>query len=135
MSIIEHILQIMDSKHLNQTELCKILGIKDSTFSSWKTRGTDPPAKYLVLICEFLGVSVDYLLGRTTELFEYHNGNNSTQTIGDGNSITTNISGNVQNNMYNEIIEHLEGLSISEKRHAVADLMDILEEKYPVKKK
>lgn len=65
MSIIERIVQIMDLKHLNQTELCRILQITNSTFSTWKTRGTDPPAKYLILICDFLGVSVDYLLGRT----------------------------------------------------------------------
>lgn len=68
MSIIERIVQIMDLKHLNQTELCRILQITNSTFSTWKTRGTDPPAKYLILICDFLGVSVDYLLGRTNEL-------------------------------------------------------------------
>lgn len=67
MSIIERITQIMDTKNLNQSDLCKILGIKDSTFSTWKTRGTDPPAKYILLICEYLGVSVDYLLGRVDE--------------------------------------------------------------------
>lgn len=67
MSIIERITQIMDSKNLNQSDLCKILGIKDSTFSTWKIRGTDPPAKYILLICEYLSVSVDYLLGRVDE--------------------------------------------------------------------
>lgn len=67
MSIIERITQIIDDKNLNQSELCKILNIKDSTFSTWKTRGTDPPAKYILLICEFLGVSIDYLLGRTNQ--------------------------------------------------------------------
>lgn len=67
MSIIERIVQIIDEKHLNQNELCKQLGIRNSTFSTWKTRNTDPPAKYILLICEFLNVSVDYLLGRTDE--------------------------------------------------------------------
>jgi transcriptional regulator with XRE-family HTH domain len=67
MNIIERITQIMDDKSLNQSDLCKALSIKDSTFSTWKARGTDPPAKYLLRICEFLNVSVDYLLGRTDE--------------------------------------------------------------------
>lgn len=71
MSIIERITQIMDTKNLNQSDLCKMLGIKDSTFSTWKTRGTDPPAKYILLICEYLGVSVDYLLGRVDEPDKY----------------------------------------------------------------
>lgn len=82
MSIIERITQIMDTKNLNQSDLCKILGIKDSTFSTWKTRGTDPPAKYILLICEYLGVSVDYLLGRT-------NTPSSVQPLNSQDQITT----------------------------------------------
>lgn len=64
MNVIERIVQIMEEKHLSQNELCRKLNIRDSTFSTWKIRNTDPPAKYILLICEFLGVSADYLLGR-----------------------------------------------------------------------
>lgn len=101
MSIIERITQIMDTKNLNQSDLCKILGIKDSTFSTWKTRGTDPPAKYILLICEYLGVSVDYLLGRTDNKNGYNNNtivNNGNTTINDSG-----IQANVVNNQPQQI--------------------------------
>ncbi len=65
MSIIERIVQIMDVKDLSQTDLCKYLNIRDSTFSTWKARKTDPPAKYILLICKFLNVSPEYLINAT----------------------------------------------------------------------
>ncbi len=65
MNIIERIVQILEDKHLDQSDLCKVLSIRDSTFSTWKSRGTDPPAKYILLICEYLNVPVEYLLSGT----------------------------------------------------------------------
>lgn len=114
MSIIERILQIMDSKHLNQTELCKILGIKDSTFSSWKTRGTDPPAKYLVLICEFLGVSVDYLLGRTEEPQRIQINSSNVVNGDNGNNSPLTVKNN-QDEMSIELLKKFNELSFDEK--------------------
>ena len=42
--------------------LSKVLGIGTSTTTNWKQRNTDPPSKYIVPICEYLNISVDYLL-------------------------------------------------------------------------
>lgn len=42
--------------------LAKALGTAPSTVSSWKIRHSDPPAKYIVPIAEFLGVPPLYLL-------------------------------------------------------------------------
>lgn len=78
MNVIERIVQILEDKHLDQSDLCKVLDIRDSTFSTWKSRGTDPPAKYILLICEYLNVSANYLLGGIDE----------PQTVG-GHSINT----------------------------------------------
>lgn len=38
----------------------------------------------------------------------------------------------MNNGMYSELINYLETLSASKRRHALADLMDILEENYPI---
>lgn len=68
MSIIERLLIILDKKNHKMSELCSFLNINTSTMANWKTRNTDPPAKYLIPICEFLNISLEYLLtGKETK--------------------------------------------------------------------
>lgn len=62
MSLIHSILNILNDKRIKQSELCAYLGINTSTMTNWKNRDTDPPSKYIIPICEFLGVSPYYLL-------------------------------------------------------------------------
>lgn len=101
-------------------------------------KGKQASALNISKIADCLEVSTDYLLGRTDNKNGYsnsfNNGDNSTQAIGDCNNISTNISSSDKNNMYNDIIEHLDTLSKSDRFRAIADITDILEEKYPVKK-
>lgn len=54
---------IMTTKKLRPTDLARFLNISTSSVSNWKIRGTDPPAEYLLLICEFLGINISDLLG------------------------------------------------------------------------
>ncbi len=65
MEIIDRVLGELDKRGLKMSELCQFLGIGTSTMANWKTRHTDPPAKYIAPICEFLKVSTDYLLTGT----------------------------------------------------------------------
>ena len=62
MEIIQRITALLDEKDKKATDLCDVLGIRTSTMSTWKTRNSDPPAKYIKQIADFLGVSVNYLL-------------------------------------------------------------------------
>lgn len=62
MSIIERIILIIDKKSFTMSDLCRHLDIGTSTMTNWKKRNTDPPAKYIIPICEFLNVSANYLL-------------------------------------------------------------------------
>ena len=62
MTINERLFDELDKKRLSAAGLCKVLGIGTGQTTSWKQRGTDPPAKYIAKICEYLGCSVEYLL-------------------------------------------------------------------------
>ena len=62
MEIIERITETLEKRDKKATDLCDRLGIRTSTMSTWKTRNSDPPAKYIKPIADFLGVSVHYLL-------------------------------------------------------------------------
>ena len=62
MSIINDILRLLEEKGKKASELCAYINVNTSNFTNWKNRNTDPPAKYIYPICEFLGVSTDYLL-------------------------------------------------------------------------
>lgn len=80
MSIIDRITALVDQKGIKQNDICAALGITSGTYSTWKSRKTDPPAKYIPCICELLGVSLSFLLtGKETnetfsapELRKYH---------------------------------------------------------------
>lgn len=62
MTISERMFQIMADKGKMAASLCKILHVNTSQTSSWKNRNSDPPAKYIMQIADFLEVSVEYLL-------------------------------------------------------------------------
>lgn len=62
MTISERLFAELDARGLKAIELCRALDINTSVTTGWKQRNTDPPAKYLVRICEVLGCSVEYLL-------------------------------------------------------------------------
>lgn len=54
--------QIMEEKHVKSKDMCALLNIKENTLSSWKARNKDPESKDIFAICEYLGVSCEYLL-------------------------------------------------------------------------
>lgn len=68
MTICERMFDELEKRGLTAYALCKHLGVKTNATTSWKQRNTDPPAKYIAQICEFLGCSLEYLLtGQETE--------------------------------------------------------------------
>lgn len=68
MTICERLFEELDRRGLTAYRLCRHLGVATSVTTGWKQRGTDPPAKYVVRICEFLGCSISYFLtGSDTE--------------------------------------------------------------------
>lgn len=60
--ITQRMFALLESKAIKAADLCRYLGINTSTMTNWKNRGTDPPAKYIIPICEFLDVDCEFLL-------------------------------------------------------------------------
>ena len=62
----ERILAIIKEKGVTEYRVSKDTGISNSLFGKWKVHPTSKvSSEKLVLIADYLGCSVDYLLGRT----------------------------------------------------------------------
>lgn len=62
MTICERMFELMGFRGIKSATISKKLGIPANTLTNWSQRNTDPPAKYIVPICEVLGCSVTWLL-------------------------------------------------------------------------
>ena len=62
MTIGNRVLELLLEKNLTQKELAQYLGTKPSTINGWKEPNRNPSSRAIVPICEFLGVSYEYLL-------------------------------------------------------------------------
>lgn len=63
--------RIIRAKGLTNYKVSKDTGIAQSVLSTWKTKGTIPKADKLQILADYLGVTVDYLLGVQTNEQHY----------------------------------------------------------------
>lgn len=62
MTIVERMFEVMEQKGIKAVDLATKINVSKSVISTWKKRNTDPPANFIVQICEFLGVSIQFLI-------------------------------------------------------------------------
>ena len=62
MTIGERVLSLLKESGKKQKELAEFIGAGTSTISQWKDGNRNPSSELLIPICEFLGVSVEYIL-------------------------------------------------------------------------
>lgn len=63
MTVSERMFAFIDArKDKSATGLAKLLGVSTGQTTSWRQRNCDPPVKYLPQICEYLGVSIAFLV-------------------------------------------------------------------------
>lgn len=65
--------KLLIDKGLRTVDVCKATGISQSTISNWKKRGNMLNPATLKKIAEYLGVSLDYLMGN--DLIQWNPGN------------------------------------------------------------
>ncbi|NLK39468.1 MAG: helix-turn-helix domain-containing protein [Clostridiales bacterium] len=64
MTKIPRLFQILEERNISRKELSRATGISPGNISDWKTGRSKPSADKLRILSDYLGVSVDYLLGR-----------------------------------------------------------------------
>ena len=63
MTVSERMFAFIDArKDKSAAGLAKLLGVSTGQTTSWRQRNCDPPVKYLPQICEYLGVSIAFLV-------------------------------------------------------------------------
>ena len=73
--------KILKERGLTNYKVSKDTGIAQSELSTWKTKGTTPKADKLQILAEYLGVSIDYLLGvqQNAQPEEYYQNNEASR--------------------------------------------------------
>lgn len=70
MDVLNNILLLLKTKGIRQRDLSDHLGLSKNTMTGWKNGNNTSYMKHLPKIAEFLGVSVDFLLGKETSTTE-----------------------------------------------------------------
>jgi len=61
----ERLREIRTEKRLKQTDIAKMLNVSGNTVHGWETDKQEPSMATLLKLSEILGVSLDYLFGKT----------------------------------------------------------------------
>ena len=67
MVTLTNLFKTIDEKGLTKSKVAKDTGISSGNISDWQNGRSMPTAVKLDVLADYLGVSVDYLLGRTDE--------------------------------------------------------------------
>lgn len=136
-TLIKNITYICREKNITPHMLGKESGVGKDIITNMN-KGSLPSCDKLAKIADYCDVSVDYLLGRTDEPNGYNNnkssfniGNNSTQTVGNYNNISTNKSNDISDDA-REFDNTLKSLSYKERIKFLSRVYELEEE---VKKK
>lgn len=71
MNNYNRIKEIREDRDLKQKDIANILGVHQTTYSSYELGKLDIPPISLIRHAEYYGTSVDYLLGITDEIKPY----------------------------------------------------------------
>lgn len=69
-TIIQRIERLMFEKKLKDKDLCDLLNVSQSTYSTWKAEGRNPKSEYISKIAQFLNVSERYLLTGESDILK-----------------------------------------------------------------
>ena len=56
--------ELREDRDLSQADIAKVLGTTQQMYSRYENSTCEMPIRHLIELCEFYGVSADYILGR-----------------------------------------------------------------------
>ena len=77
MSFYETLSKLMEERKITSKELSETLKFGKNQIKYWKDNGNVPNGEVLISLADFFGVSIDYLLGRTTDINGVYQNSNS----------------------------------------------------------
>ena len=63
----QHIRDLREDGDFSQKQIAEILFVNQTTYSRYERCEIDIPCSSLIILADFYGVSVDYLLGRSND--------------------------------------------------------------------
>lgn len=67
----DSIFNLMQERGVKASDVARQTGIKRAAISKWKTGRTSPGVNALILLADYFGVTVDYLVGHETPTNTY----------------------------------------------------------------
>ena len=67
----DSIFNLMQERGVKASDVARQTGIKKAAISKWKTGRTSPGVNALILLADYFGVTVDYLVGHDTPTNTY----------------------------------------------------------------
>ena len=132
---LDNFFNLLKQKKITAKQLSIDTGISSGNISDWKSGRSMPTAVKLVQIADYLGCSVDYLLGRTNMPQIYSNNVIHTGDITGSHNVNLNInSKNTSKNATkntssdtSELVELIESLPLLKRAEAVIYLNNLKE--------
>ncbi len=60
----ERLKLLREERNISQEELAELIGVSNAAISKWENGLMDISGNNILVLCDFFGVSADYLLGR-----------------------------------------------------------------------
>ena len=67
MDYVKRIRDLREDHDKTQQEIARILGTSQTMYARYERGANELPIRHLLKLCDFYGVSADYILGRTDE--------------------------------------------------------------------
>lgn len=131
MSFYETLSKLMEERKITSKELSETLKFGKNQIKYWKDNGNVPNGEVLISLADFFGVSIDYLLGRTTDINGVYQNSNSGNIVNGNNGNNSPLTVNGTNSMdkdTDELVNLVQSLPLIKKAEAIIYLNQLKKE-------